>query len=56
MESGGAAYVFHADTEGLNFRKAFVDESFHLAGCCIWVKNSLVVIINGNMNLCCTAF
>ncbi|MCD8109145.1 MAG: site-specific DNA-methyltransferase [Clostridiales bacterium] len=43
MEKGGAAYVFHADTEGLNFRKAFVDAGFHLAGVCIWVKNSLVL-------------
>lgn len=43
LESGGAAYVFHADTEGLNFRKAFIDAGFHLAGCCIWVKNSLVL-------------
>ncbi len=43
LESGGAAYVFHADTEGLNFRKAFVDAGFHLAGVCIWVKNSLVL-------------
>lgn len=25
LEPGGAAYVFHADTEGLNFRRAFVD-------------------------------
>ena len=43
LESGGAAYVFHADTEGLNFRKAFIDAGFHLAGCCIWVKDSLVL-------------
>ena len=43
LESGGAAYVFHADTEGLNFRRAFVDAGFHLAGCCIWVKDSLVL-------------
>ncbi|MCC8075303.1 MAG: site-specific DNA-methyltransferase [Clostridiales bacterium] len=43
LEKGGAAYVFHADTEGLNFRKAFVDAGFHLAGVCIWVKNSLVL-------------
>lgn len=43
MEKGGAAYVFHADTEGLNFRKAFVDAGFHLAGVCIWVKNALVL-------------
>ena len=43
LEKGGSAYVFHADTEGLNFRKAFIDAGFHLAGCCIWVKNSLVL-------------
>lgn len=43
MEKGGVGYVFHADTEGLNFRKAFVDAGFHLAGCCIWVKDSLVL-------------
>lgn len=43
LEKGGAAYVFHADTEGLNFRRAFQDAGFHLAGCCIWVKNSLVL-------------
>ena len=42
-ESGGAAYVFHADTEGLTFRKAFIDAGFHLAGVCIWAKNSLVL-------------
>lgn len=43
LEKGGAAYCFHADTEGLTFRKAFVDAGFHLAGVCIWVKNSLVL-------------
>lgn len=43
LENGGAAYVFHADTEGLCFRRAFVDAGFHLAGVCIWVKNSLVL-------------
>lgn len=43
LEPGGSAYVFHADTEGLNFRKAFIDAGLHLAGCCIWVKNSLVL-------------
>ena len=44
LEKGGSAYVFHADTEGLNFRKAFIDAGFHLAGCCIWVKDSLVPV------------
>lgn len=43
LEKGGSAYVFHADTEGLNFRRAFMDAGFHLAGCCIWVKDSLVL-------------
>ena len=43
LEKGGAAYVFHADTEGLNFRRAFIDAGFHLSGCCIWVKDSLVL-------------
>ena len=43
LGAGASAYVFHADTEGLNFRKAFIDAGFHLAGCCIWVKDSLVL-------------
>lgn len=42
-EPGVSAYVFHADTEGLNFRSAFIDAGFHLAGCCIWEKDSLVL-------------
>ncbi len=40
---GASAYVFHADTEGLNFRKAFIEAGFHLSGVCIWKKNSLVL-------------
>ncbi|MFH6623051.1 site-specific DNA-methyltransferase [Streptococcus suis] len=43
MESDGSIYVFHADTEGLNFRKAFKEAGFYLSGCCIWKKNSLVL-------------
>lgn len=43
VELGASAYVFHADTEGLNFRTAFIDAGLHLAGCCIWVKDSLVL-------------
>jgi DNA modification methylase len=42
-EPGGSIYVFHADTEGLNFRKAFIEAGFHLSGVCIWKKNSLVL-------------
>ena len=43
LVKGGSMYCFHADTEGLIFRQAFIDAGFHLAGVCIWVKNSLVL-------------
>ncbi len=43
MADDASIYVFHADTEGLNFRRAFNDAGFHLSGCCIWKKNSLVL-------------
>lgn len=42
-EKGASAYIFHADTEGLNFRQAFQDAGFYLSGTCIWVKDSLVL-------------
>ncbi len=42
-KSGGAIYVCHADTEGLNFRNAFKNAGFKLAECLIWVKNALVL-------------
>lgn len=42
-EPGASAYIFHADTEGLNFRKAFKEAGFYLSGTCIWVKDSLVL-------------
>lgn len=42
-ETGASAYVFHADTEGLAFRRAFEEAGFHLSGVCIWAKNSLVL-------------
>jgi DNA modification methylase len=43
MESDASIYVFHADTEGLNFRRAFADAGFYLSGTCIWKKQSLVL-------------
>ena len=43
MADDASIYVFHADTEGLNFRKAFSDAGFYLSGCCIWKKQSLVL-------------
>ena len=43
MADDASIYVFHADTEGLNFRKAFKDAGFYLSGTCIWEKQSLVL-------------
>ena len=43
MEQDASIYVFHADTQGLNFRKAFTAAGFYLSGCCIWKKNALVL-------------
>jgi 16S rRNA G966 N2-methylase RsmD len=43
MTKDASIYVFHADTEGLNFRKAFSDAGFYLSGTCIWKKQSLVL-------------
>lgn len=43
MRAGAAIYVFHADSEGLNFRKAFKDVGFKLSECLIWEKNNFVL-------------
>lgn len=42
-KSGCPIYVFHADTEGLNFRNAFKNAGFKLAQCLVWVKNTFVM-------------
>jgi DNA modification methylase len=43
MADDASIYVFHADTEGLNFRRAFAESGFYLSGTCIWKKQSLVL-------------
>lgn len=43
MTNDASIYVFHADTEGLNFRRAFSEAGFYLSGTCIWKKQSLVL-------------
>lgn len=40
---GCTFYSFHADTEGLNFRRAFKEAGFKLAQCLVWVKNTFVM-------------
>lgn len=43
LKSGGAWYVWHADLEGMNFRKAFQDAGIKLSSTLIWNKNALVM-------------
>lgn len=43
VKAGGAVYVCHADTEGLNFRSAFIEAGFKLSGCLIWCKDAMVL-------------
>jgi DNA modification methylase len=42
-EDGCPIYVFHADSEGANFRSALKKSGWKLAQCLIWVKNSMVL-------------
>lgn len=41
--AGGAIYICHADSEGLNFRKALMDSGWMLKQCIIWIKNAFVM-------------
>ena len=42
-ENGAAAYIFHADSEGVAFREEFQRAGFLLKQCLVWVKNSFVL-------------
>ena len=43
MKPGAPFYIWHADTEGANFRGAAKDMGWQIRECLIWVKNSLVL-------------
>lgn len=43
VKEGGAWYVWHADSEGVNFRTAMQDAGILMKQCLIWVKNALVL-------------
>ncbi len=43
MADDASIYVFHSDSHGLTFRKAFFDAGFYLSECCIWKKNRFVL-------------
>lgn len=42
-KGGGAWYVWHADSEGANFRSAMKNAGIMVKQCLIWVKNSMVM-------------
>jgi site-specific DNA-methyltransferase (adenine-specific) len=42
-KKGAAIYVFHADSEGYNFRVAFKHAGYTLRQCLVWAKNTLVL-------------
>jgi site-specific DNA-methyltransferase (adenine-specific) len=42
-KAGGSWYVWHADSEGANFRRAMADAGIMVKQCLIWVKNSMVM-------------
>ena len=43
MARDATIYVFHADSKGEIFRRAFREAGFHLSGCCIWKKNTFTL-------------
>lgn len=43
MKPGAAFYIWHADSEGYNFRGACFDNNLQVRECLIWNKNSLVL-------------
>lgn len=43
LKNGGAFYIWHADSEGYNFRQAIKNCKGEIRQCLIWVKNSLVL-------------
>lgn len=43
MKPGAGFYIWHADSEGYNFRGACIDAGLRIRQCLIWVKNSHVI-------------
>ena len=43
MKPGAAFYIWHADTEGYNFRGACRDVGWQVRQCLIWAKNTFVL-------------
>lgn len=43
LKAGGAFYIWHADSEGYNFREACKKADWTVRQCLVWVKSSIVL-------------
>lgn len=43
MKAGAAFHIWHADSEGYNFRGACIDSGLKIRQCLVWVKDKLVL-------------
>jgi DNA modification methylase len=43
LKPGGVFYIWHADSEGLNFRMAANNTGWRIRQCLVWVKNTFVM-------------
>jgi hypothetical protein len=58
MKPGAVFYIWHADSEGYNFRGAAKDAGWTVRQCLIWKKSSIVMgarTTTGSTSLACTA-
>lgn len=43
MQYGASFYIWHADSEGHNFRNACIEVGWNIRQCLVWVKNAIVL-------------
>lgn len=43
LKAGGAFYIWHADSEGYNFRQACIKAGWRVRQCLVWIKSSIVL-------------
>lgn len=43
IKPGGSWYIWHADSEGANFRRAMAEAGIPVRQCLVWVKNTFVM-------------
>ena len=43
LKAGAAFYIWHADSEGYNFRQACINAGWKVRQCLVWIKSSIVL-------------